>query len=43
MIKQGKVGIKLVQKIMKQLGLYSVVIKKVKPGQAIKDQIKRKT
>lgn len=42
LIKQGeRVGIKLVQKIMKQLGLYSVVIKKFKPGYARTDHINR--
>ena len=43
LLKQGeKVGLKLVQKLMKQLQLKSVVIKKFKPGYSLSDHINRK-
>jgi putative transposase len=43
LLNQGeKVGIKLVQKIMKQLQLKSVVLKKFKPGHSVSDGINRK-
>ncbi|MDU0407242.1 hypothetical protein N42HA_00221 [Lactococcus lactis] len=43
LLKQGeKVGLKLVQKLMKQLQLKSVVIKKSKPGYSLSDHINRK-
>ena len=43
LLKQGeKVGLKLVQKLMKQLQLKSVVIKKFKPGYSLSDYINRK-
>ena len=43
LLKQGeKVGLKLVQKLMKQLRLKSVVIKKFKPGYSLSDHINRK-
>lgn len=43
LLKQGeKVGLKLVQKLMKRLQLKSVVIKKFKPGHSISDNINRK-
>ncbi|MDM5145538.1 hypothetical protein ICE98_02672 [Lactococcus lactis] len=40
--KRGKIGLKLVQKLMKQLQLKSVVIKKFKPGYSLSDHINRK-
>ena len=43
LLNQGeKVGIKLVQKLMKQLQLKSVVLKKFKPGHSLSDGINRK-
>ena len=43
LLKQGeKVGLKLVQKLMKQLQLKSAVIKKFKPGYSLSDHINRK-
>ena len=43
LLKQGeKVGLKLVQKLMKQLQLKSVVIKKFNPGYSLSDHINRK-
>ncbi|MDG4982529.1 IS3 family transposase, partial [Lactococcus lactis] len=43
LLNQGeKVGIKLVQKIMQQLQLKSVVLKKFKPGHSVSDGINRK-
>lgn len=40
--KEEKVGVKLVQKIMQQLQLKSVVLKKFKPGHSASDGINRK-
>ena len=43
LLKQGeKVGLKLVQKLMKQLQLKSAVIKKFKPAYSLSDHINRK-
>ncbi|QDJ27827.1 transposase [Lactococcus paracarnosus] len=43
LLNQGeKVGLNLVQKIMKQLQIKSVVVKKFKPGHSVRDGIKRK-
>ncbi len=43
LLKQGKSRLKLVQKLMKQLQLKSVVIKKFKPGYSLSDHINRKS